>query len=58
MMTGQSAMELAMFTFALGAAFAWWRGMVFARKLRHFGIDLDAWAHYDERERQRSEPTR
>lgn len=51
-------MELAMFTFALGAAFAWWRGMVFARKLRHFGIDLDAWAHYDERERQRSEPTR
>ena len=35
-----------------GMSFGWWRAMVFARKLRHFSVNLDHWAHYDEHTRQ------
>jgi hypothetical protein len=31
----------------VGVAFGWWRCFVYCRKLRHFGIDLDDWSHYD-----------
>lgn len=31
----------------IGVAVGWWRCLVYCRKLRHFGIDLDRWAQYD-----------
>jgi hypothetical protein len=35
-----------------GAAVAWWRRGVYDRKLIHFNVNLDKWAHYKESERQ------
>lgn len=39
---------LAITCFVVGVAFGCWRTMVYARKLIHFGVSLDEWAHYDE----------
>lgn len=35
-----------------GGALAVWRTWAFARKLIHLGVQLDAWADYDEKTRQ------
>lgn len=52
MISGQDGFELLAAGVMAGGGIAWWRCMVYARKLRHFGIDLDAWSHYNEREAQ------
>lgn len=38
--------------FGCGIGVGWWRGMVYARKLIHFTVDLDEWADYEEATRQ------
>lgn len=43
------------FGMAMGVGLGWWRCMVYARKLRHFAINLDEWAHYDPAVRQSRE---
>lgn len=55
-MMNQELLIALAFGFMVGAALGWWRCMVYCRKLHHFGVNLDAWAHYDAVVRQGQRP--
>ena len=56
MTTNADVVLTVMAGFAAGVGVGWWRCMVYARKLRHFDVNLDAWAHYDEHTKQAYRP--